>query len=118
MATNLGDRAAVAGMIWLHRRRPFLLVHLPIMLMAASIGVWLFYVQHQFEDTFWAADADWGIQRRRCTAARTTICRASCAGSPPTSASITSTTSRAAFRSTGLPRVVQGASPSLDGSGA
>ncbi len=30
---------------------PFLLVHLPIMVLAASIGVWLFYVQHQFEDT-------------------------------------------------------------------
>ena len=24
------------------------------MLIAASLGVWLFYVQHQFEDTFWA----------------------------------------------------------------
>ena len=38
---------------------PFLLVHLPATIPAASIGVWLFYVQHQFEDTFWAHDEDW-----------------------------------------------------------
>jgi omega-6 fatty acid desaturase (delta-12 desaturase) len=41
---------------------PFLLVHLPIMLLAASVGVWLFYVQHQFEDTFWAEDRAWNVQ--------------------------------------------------------
>jgi len=35
---------------------PFVLVHLPIVLLAASIGVWLFYVQHQFEGTTWDRD--------------------------------------------------------------
>jgi acyl-lipid omega-6 desaturase (Delta-12 desaturase) len=30
-------------------------------LFAASIGVWLFYVQHQFEDTFWADDEGWNF---------------------------------------------------------
>jgi omega-6 fatty acid desaturase (delta-12 desaturase) len=34
-------------------------VHLPITLLAASLGVWLFYVQHQFEETSWAEDDDW-----------------------------------------------------------
>ena len=32
------------------------------MLLAASIGVWLFYVQHQFEDTSWDNNAQWSIQ--------------------------------------------------------
>jgi acyl-lipid omega-6 desaturase (Delta-12 desaturase) len=36
-------------------------VHLPIMLLAGSIGVWLFYVQHQFEDTVWAHDRAWDL---------------------------------------------------------
>ena len=46
------------------------------MLLAASVGVWLFYVQHQFEDTFWAEDRTWNVhERRACTAARITICR-------------------------------------------
>jgi omega-6 fatty acid desaturase (delta-12 desaturase) len=39
--------------------RPLLLGYMPVMLIAASIGVWLFYVQHQFENTYWARDAEW-----------------------------------------------------------
>ena len=35
--------------------KAFLLVHLPIIVLAAAAGVWLFYVQHQFEDTVWDA---------------------------------------------------------------
>jgi omega-6 fatty acid desaturase (delta-12 desaturase) len=62
MLTNLGIAAVVAAMIWLVGVRPFLLVHLPIMLLAASIGVWLFYIQHQFEHTVWAGDGAWNLQ--------------------------------------------------------
>lgn len=29
------------------------------MLIASTIGMWLFYVQHQFEETYWAEQADW-----------------------------------------------------------
>jgi acyl-lipid omega-6 desaturase (Delta-12 desaturase) len=32
---------------------------LPIIVFAATAGVWLFYVQHQFEETTWRAAADW-----------------------------------------------------------
>jgi omega-6 fatty acid desaturase (delta-12 desaturase) len=39
--------------------RAFVLVELPITLLGASIGVWLFYIQHQFEDTLWAHDESW-----------------------------------------------------------
>ncbi len=34
-------------------------MHLPIILLAGAAGVWLFYVQHQFEDTVWADDGSW-----------------------------------------------------------
>ena len=37
----------------------FLLVQLPTALLAGSAGVWLFYVQHQFEDTYWENAGDW-----------------------------------------------------------
>jgi omega-6 fatty acid desaturase (delta-12 desaturase) len=40
---------------------PFLLVHVPIVLLASSIGVWLFYVQHQFETTFWIGGPGWTL---------------------------------------------------------
>ena len=61
MATNLAIAVLAATMIWLIGLRPFLLVQLPITLIAGSIGVWLFYVQHQFEDTFWAHDENWNF---------------------------------------------------------
>jgi omega-6 fatty acid desaturase (delta-12 desaturase) len=60
--TNVAIAALVATMIWLVGIGPFLLVHLPIMLLAASAGVWLFYIQHQFENTVWAHDEAWNLQ--------------------------------------------------------
>ncbi len=59
MATNAGIAVVVGLLVWLIGLVPFLLVHLPVMLLAAASGVWLFYVQHQFEETFWAQDVDW-----------------------------------------------------------
>jgi omega-6 fatty acid desaturase (delta-12 desaturase) len=61
MATNFAIALIVATLIWLIGVKAFLLVHLPIMLLAASAGVWLFYVQHQFEQTVWAADREWNV---------------------------------------------------------
>lgn len=34
-------------------------IYLPAFLVAGSAGVWLFYVQHQFEDTYWRPAAEW-----------------------------------------------------------
>jgi acyl-lipid omega-6 desaturase (Delta-12 desaturase) len=59
MGTNAAIAILVAAMIHLVGYAPFLLVHLPITVLAASIGVWLFYVQHQFEDTSWSYDEAW-----------------------------------------------------------
>jgi omega-6 fatty acid desaturase (delta-12 desaturase) len=59
MGTNVAIALLIVGTMWLVGVTPFLLVHLPITLLAASIGVWLFYVQHQFEDTFWEEHPNW-----------------------------------------------------------
>ena len=40
---------------------PVLLIFLPSTLIAATAGVWLFYVQHQFEETIWDQDEDWQL---------------------------------------------------------
>jgi omega-6 fatty acid desaturase (delta-12 desaturase) len=61
MATNLAIMVLATTMIWLVGIGPFLLVQLPITILAGSMGVWLFYVQHQFEDTFWAHDERWNF---------------------------------------------------------
>jgi acyl-lipid omega-6 desaturase (Delta-12 desaturase) len=61
MATNAAIAGVIGTVIWFVGIGAFLLVHLPIMLLAASVGVWLFYVQHQFEGTFWAKDRAWNV---------------------------------------------------------
>jgi len=40
-----------------------ILVQLPIILIGGALGVWLFYVQHQFEDTYWREHPEWDFHR-------------------------------------------------------
>jgi acyl-lipid omega-6 desaturase (Delta-12 desaturase) len=61
MATNLAIVLVAAVTIRGVGLGPFLLVHLPVTLIGASLGVWLFYVQHQFEYTFWARGKAWSL---------------------------------------------------------
>jgi omega-6 fatty acid desaturase (delta-12 desaturase) len=61
MATNFAIAIVVATVIWFVGLKAFLLIQLPIIALAASAGVWLFYVQHQFEETFWADGGSWNI---------------------------------------------------------
>jgi omega-6 fatty acid desaturase (delta-12 desaturase) len=63
MATNGAIAAVVATLMWTIGVGPFLLVHLPLMLMAASVGGWMFYIQHQFEATSWHGHASWQFYR-------------------------------------------------------
>lgn len=63
VATNLSIVLLAGGLIWLLGPTVFLMVQLPILLMAATIGVWLFYVQHQFEETHWSEGEDWNFHR-------------------------------------------------------
>lgn len=61
MGTNLAILAAVGIVVWMVGPLSFVLVHLPVVLIAATIGVWLFYVQHQFDETHWATPDDWSV---------------------------------------------------------
>jgi omega-6 fatty acid desaturase (delta-12 desaturase) len=61
LATNLAILAVVGLAIAMVGLRDFLLVQVPVTWLASSIGVWLFFVQHQFEDGHWEQDADWNV---------------------------------------------------------
>ena len=61
MTTNAGILIAAGLLIWGAGLIPFLVVHLPIVAIGAAAGVWLFYVQHQFEETFWANGPEWSF---------------------------------------------------------
>src|SRR3984885_7383532 len=76
MTTNAGILLAAGLLILCVGFTTFLIIHLPIVVLAATLGVWV---------------------ERRCTAARITICRSCCAGSAPISACITCITCQAAF---------------------
>ncbi|MCP4183540.1 MAG: fatty acid desaturase [Hyphomicrobiales bacterium] len=59
MGTNVSIAVVAAIFAYFMGLGAFLAVHLPITIVAASIGVWMFYVQHQFEDTFWECEDKW-----------------------------------------------------------
>ena len=61
MATNLGIAAVVVALMWLVGWKTFLLTQIPITLIAGSVGIWLFFIQHQFDDTVWAAEGEWNV---------------------------------------------------------
>lgn len=39
--------------------KAYVLIQIPVMMVASSIGVWLFYIQHQFPGAYWARDNEW-----------------------------------------------------------
>lgn len=59
LTTNAAIVVVCVAMSWLIGTANFLLIQLPVTLLAASIGVWLFFVQHQFEETYWAWKPGW-----------------------------------------------------------
>lgn len=61
MGTNAVMAVILTAMIWLGGLAPVFLIYLPTVVVAATIGMWLFYVQHQFEETHWAGNEDWQL---------------------------------------------------------
>ena len=60
LTTNLALAVLVGATCWLVGWQAWLLVQLPAALVAGTAGVWLFYVQHQFEDVYWQSGGSWG----------------------------------------------------------
>ena len=57
--TNFLLALVVAGACLTIGWEDYLLVQGPVVIVAGAVGVWLFYVQHQYEDTYWQTHADW-----------------------------------------------------------
>jgi omega-6 fatty acid desaturase (delta-12 desaturase) len=62
MGSNAAIALATVALVWCVGLETFLLVHLPIVVLAASIGVFLFYIQHQFAGTTWHRTPHWNHQ--------------------------------------------------------
>src|SRR5512140_1037408 len=57
--TNLELALIVGGLCWLVGWQTFLMVQIPVMILGAGAGVWMFYVQHNFDPTYWERQDEW-----------------------------------------------------------
>ena len=63
ITTDLALAVLIAGLIYLIGWKAYLLIQIPVMLIGTSTGVWLFYVQHNFEGTYWERHDKWDFIR-------------------------------------------------------
>jgi omega-6 fatty acid desaturase (delta-12 desaturase) len=59
IGTNVALAVAIGLLCWAIGWQEYLLVQMPTAWMAGAAGVWLFYVQHQFEDVYWEDAESW-----------------------------------------------------------
>ena len=57
--TNLALLAVGAAWSLVIGWQGYLMIQVPVMWIAGALGIWLFYVQHQFEETYWERDEEW-----------------------------------------------------------
>jgi omega-6 fatty acid desaturase (delta-12 desaturase) len=63
LANNLGLALLAAVLVPFVGPRTLIIAHLPVVVIAGTVGVWLFYVQHQFEGAQWRRHAAWSLTR-------------------------------------------------------
>lgn len=56
---NLSIAVIYGSLIWAIGWQSFLIIQLPILMISGSLGIWLFYVQHQFEDSYFEDESKW-----------------------------------------------------------
>ena len=57
--TNVAIVCLYGIMCWLIGWQSFLVIQGPIVFIASALGVWLFYIQHHFEDSYFEEDLEW-----------------------------------------------------------
>jgi omega-6 fatty acid desaturase (delta-12 desaturase) len=57
--TNLALLLVAGAATWTIGLQTYLLIQLPIIVIGGSLGLWLFYIQHQFENAYWARHESW-----------------------------------------------------------
>lgn len=61
--TNIALAIVLAGLVWLLGWQTVLAVQLPVLALASAAGIWLFYVQHNFEGSWWERQQDWDFYK-------------------------------------------------------
>ena len=63
--TNLAILVMAAGLSWWIGFYNYVLIQLPVLWIAGMVGIWMFYIQHQFESVYWARTSQWNYLIRR-----------------------------------------------------
>ncbi len=58
-AMNAAILGMALGLSWLVGLKAYIIIQLIILMVAGGAGVWMFYVQHQFEDVYWERGEEW-----------------------------------------------------------
>ncbi len=61
--TNVALALMVSAMSWAIGWKAYLLLQITAVMVAGSAGVWLFYVQHQFEGVYWERGGEWDYEK-------------------------------------------------------
>jgi acyl-lipid omega-6 desaturase (Delta-12 desaturase) len=61
LGTDLALVFVIGGLCWLTAWQEVVLVLAPPLLLTGAAGIWLFYVQHQFEDAYWQESGAWSF---------------------------------------------------------
>lgn len=56
---NLAILGMAAALSWVFGITAYVLIQLIIVMVGGGVGIWMFYVQHQFEDVYWERDENW-----------------------------------------------------------
>jgi omega-6 fatty acid desaturase (delta-12 desaturase) len=59
LAMNIALAFMVSGLCWLFGWKAYLMMQLPVTMVAGVSGIWMFYVQHQYEDVYWEHHDKW-----------------------------------------------------------
>jgi omega-6 fatty acid desaturase (delta-12 desaturase) len=60
--TNIAILVMAAAISFAIGIKAYLLIQLPVLLISHSIGIWLFYIQHQFDDVSWERQDEWNYK--------------------------------------------------------
>ena len=61
--TNAALALMIVGLSWVFGWKAYLVLQIAVVMVASSAGVWLFYVQHQFEAVYWEHGKEWDFEK-------------------------------------------------------
>jgi len=61
LITNLGLLLVFLGITLTIGVKYYLMIQIPVLFFSSAMGVWMFFIQHQFEDVYWERNEDWDV---------------------------------------------------------